>query len=249
MIQLEVVFHWWFGYLWLSFKFEYDPIVGSCDVPLFIIHNQYFEVVFVRSSSMCGHLHFICFSILVWSHKLKFKVWAISDQWLLRYSTINILRLSSNLSWDLSWLWRGCNNLNQKKTAILMLKHLKNLLKQPTLWTFLSSRPLAAMGNTILLPGVVTYWWSGGWWPAEVSAVRIHSSSSAHGCADDVQGLFSNRRGCMLQSWTNSRISSSRKFEKHVWTWKCLTGNLEYTPPTTCSPAVGKVQLQCATVY
>ena len=59
-------------------------------------HNQHFEVVFhERSSSMRGHLHSMCFLVLVWSHKLKFKIWARSDQWLLRYSAINILRLSS----------------------------------------------------------------------------------------------------------------------------------------------------------
>ena len=36
------------------------------------------------------------FLILIWSPKLKFKIWGRSDQWLQLYSTFNILRSSSN---------------------------------------------------------------------------------------------------------------------------------------------------------
>ena len=45
--NLEVIFHWrssllickmWFGYLNLSLKFWYDPIIGSLDIQLFISH-------------------------------------------------------------------------------------------------------------------------------------------------------------------------------------------------------------------
>ena len=48
---------------------------------------------------------------MLWSYKLKFKIWARSNQWLLRYSTINILRLSSNLGrlpWEVIFMLCIC---------------------------------------------------------------------------------------------------------------------------------------------
>jgi hypothetical protein len=58
-----------------------------------------------RSSSIGGRLNFKQYSILFWPHKLKFKIWGRSNEWLLRYSTINMLSLSSMeccLPWNLS---------------------------------------------------------------------------------------------------------------------------------------------------
>ena len=89
-LSFYITFWHWFGHISLSLRFDHDRISGCLHIPLSI-----FWVVFhLRSSSMHGHLHFMSFSILVWSHKLKFKFWGRSDQWLLRNSTINILRLS-----------------------------------------------------------------------------------------------------------------------------------------------------------
>ena len=76
----------WFGPLSFSLKFEEDLISGCWDIQL---------LIFLRLSSIEGCLHFNQFTILVWSLKLKFKIWGRSDQWLLRYSTFNILRSSS----------------------------------------------------------------------------------------------------------------------------------------------------------
>ena len=64
----------------LSFKFDYDQISRCWDIPLFIFW---------------GRLHLKDLYIIVWSSKLKFKVWVGSHKWLLRYSTFNILRSSS----------------------------------------------------------------------------------------------------------------------------------------------------------
>ena len=99
----EVVFHWrsssflaffiWFGPLSLSLKFEKDQINGCWDIQFLIFWRLLpLAVVFYwRSSS------FQAFFILVWSPELKFQIWGRTDQWLLRYSTFNILRSSSIL--------------------------------------------------------------------------------------------------------------------------------------------------------
>jgi hypothetical protein len=130
----------------------------------------------------------------------------------------------------------------------------------------------AAMGNTILLPGGVPVHATLPASSLMLCnslvvrrlmislVIRIHlqeSSSAAHG-QTDVQGLSSTQQGgggwrgagwrpehpgCMLQTWTKSRVRSSKIFEIHVWSGKCLICNLEETPPTTCSPAVGKSSL------
>jgi hypothetical protein len=77
-----------------------------------IFHYQYFEVVFqFRLSSMGGHLHVMHLLTLLWSYRLKFKIWTRSNQWLLRYTTINILRLSSNLGclpWEVIFILCIC---------------------------------------------------------------------------------------------------------------------------------------------
>ena len=49
----------------------------------------------LRSSSIGGCLYLKDLLNMVWSYKLKFKIWVWSNKWLLRYSTFNILRLSS----------------------------------------------------------------------------------------------------------------------------------------------------------
>ena len=55
-----------------------------------IINFRYFKVAFLwRLSSLKSYW------ILVRSSELQFKIWGRSDQWLLRYSTFNILRSSS----------------------------------------------------------------------------------------------------------------------------------------------------------
>ena len=123
----------------------------------------------------------------------------------------------------------------------------------------------AAMGNTTLLPGGVPVHTT---LPASslmlrkslvvrrlmiCLVMRIHlqeSSGAAHG-QTDAQGLSSTQQGgwrpehpgCKLRTWTKSMVRSSKIFEIHVWSGKCLTCNLEETPPTTCSPAVGKSRL------
>ena len=45
---------------------------------------------YLRSSLIGGRLHLKHLYSLVWSHKLKFKIWGRSDQWLLRYFLFNI---------------------------------------------------------------------------------------------------------------------------------------------------------------
>ena len=100
-LQLEVLFNlrsssfqpflFWFGPLSLSLKFEKDPASGYWDIQLLIFWGcLLLEVVYWRSFS------FQAFFILVWSSELHFENWRRSDQWLLRYSTFNILRSSSN---------------------------------------------------------------------------------------------------------------------------------------------------------
>ena len=75
----------WFGHWSLSLKFEQDQVNGCWYIHLLIfwVHLM-LEVVFTRSicKLWCSHL----------SQFVKFKVWAWSDQWLLRYSNFNILR-------------------------------------------------------------------------------------------------------------------------------------------------------------
>ena len=62
-----------------------------------IFHLQYFEGIFRwKSSSIWILLHFKEFLLSVWSPNLKSKFWERSNQWLLRYSTFDILRSSSN---------------------------------------------------------------------------------------------------------------------------------------------------------
>ena len=55
-----------------------------------LFYFYYFEVIFHWRSSLLR-----AFWILDWPLKLQFKIWRRSDQWLLRYSTFNILRSSS----------------------------------------------------------------------------------------------------------------------------------------------------------
>ena len=85
--------HFWFWVcpLSLSLKFKEDPISGCWDIQLLIFWGRLpLEVVFHwRSSS------FQAFFIFVWSPEFKFKIWGGSNEWLLRYSTFNILRSSS----------------------------------------------------------------------------------------------------------------------------------------------------------
>ena len=104
-LPMEVVFVWriykiWVDHISLSLQFEYGPISGCWDNPLFNI---------LRLSSIGGCLHLTDLYNIVWSHKLKFKIWVGSNKWLLRYSTFNIFRSSSI---------RGC----------LLLKDLHNMV-------------------------------------------------------------------------------------------------------------------------
>ena len=63
-------------------KFEPDPISGCSDIQFFIFWGHLpLEVVFHWGLSSLKP-----FLTLVWSHELRFKIWARSDQWLLRYS-------------------------------------------------------------------------------------------------------------------------------------------------------------------
>ena len=67
------IFQCWFGPLSFSLKFE-DKCWG----------RLWLMVIFIISISILG-----------WSPELQFKVWGRSDQWLLRYSALRILRSSS----------------------------------------------------------------------------------------------------------------------------------------------------------
>ena len=64
----------WFGHMSLSLKLGEDRTSGCWDISFLI-----FEVLF--HSSIGGHLHLKQFYSLVWSHKLKSKIWGRSDQW------------------------------------------------------------------------------------------------------------------------------------------------------------------------
>jgi hypothetical protein len=90
-LPLEVVFIssnflFWFGPLSLSLKCEEDLISVCWDIVY---------LIFLRSSSILGRLHFKQYSILVWSTLHRLKIWGRSYKWLWRYSTFNNLRSSS----------------------------------------------------------------------------------------------------------------------------------------------------------
>ena len=67
----------------LSFEFCEDRTSGSWDIPFLI-----FKVFFHYFTG--GRLYLKHFYSLVWSHKLKFKIWGRSDQWLLRYLSFKL---------------------------------------------------------------------------------------------------------------------------------------------------------------
>ena len=50
-------------------------------------------------------LRFRDFFILVWSIKLRFKIWWISNQWLLRYLTLSIFQSRRQAGWVAGWIW------------------------------------------------------------------------------------------------------------------------------------------------
>ena len=78
----------------LSLKLEEDPISVCWDIPILIFWGRF-------------HLrfqHFKQYSILVWSPKLKLKIWGRYDQWLLRYCTFNIC---GRLTWKVIFI--SCN--------------------------------------------------------------------------------------------------------------------------------------------
>ena len=59
----------------------------------------------------------VLFISSIFDFKLKFKIWGRSNQWLLRYSTFNILRLSSiwgRLHFKQFWFWFGLLSLSLK---------------------------------------------------------------------------------------------------------------------------------------
>ena len=99
---------WRFVLIWspkLKFKFEEDLISSCWDIQQFIFWSS-------RMSSS-----FQEFFILVWSPKLKFKIEGRTDQWLLRYSTVYILRLSSigcHLHFNIFLFWYGPPSLSLK---------------------------------------------------------------------------------------------------------------------------------------
>ena len=85
----------------LRFIFEYNPISGFWDIPLLIFWGRLpLEVIFSLK----------IYKNMVWSSKLKFKIWVWSIKWLLRYSTSSILRSGSikgrlHLKHWLRFLW------------------------------------------------------------------------------------------------------------------------------------------------
>ena len=82
-------FCFWFASLSLSSNFT--KITGYWDIQLLTFWGHLpLEVIFHWRS-----FSFKVFLILVWSPELKFKIWEISGQWLLRYLDFNILRSSS----------------------------------------------------------------------------------------------------------------------------------------------------------
>ncbi len=60
-----------------------------------VVHYEYFEVVFHCSCLLQVVILSLWFSTLVWSPTFEFKIWSRLVQWLLIYSTIHILSLSS----------------------------------------------------------------------------------------------------------------------------------------------------------
>ena len=75
----------------LVWSFKEDPIRACWDIQIFIFWGHLpLEVVFHWRLSSFKPI----FS-LVWSHKLMFKIWGGSDQWLLRNLTFHILRSPS----------------------------------------------------------------------------------------------------------------------------------------------------------
>ena len=100
-------FLFWFGPLSSGLKFEKDLASGYWDIQFLIIWGRLLlEVVFISS----------IFN-LVWSPELKFQIWGRSDQWLLKYSTFNILRSSSidgRLPFKHFWFWFGPLSLSLK---------------------------------------------------------------------------------------------------------------------------------------
>ena len=90
-----------------SDQFEEDPTIGCWDIQLLIFWGHLLlEVVYISS-----------IFDMVWSPELKFQIWGRSDQWLLRYSTFNILRSSSiggHLCCKHIWFWFGPLSLSLK---------------------------------------------------------------------------------------------------------------------------------------
>ena len=79
-------FRCWFGPLRLSSKFEQDYISDYWVIPIFIFWGCLpLKVLFISRQ----------FSNLVCPHEIKFKILERFDQWILSYSTFNILRSSS----------------------------------------------------------------------------------------------------------------------------------------------------------
>ena len=75
------------GPLILSFKIEEEPTSGCWDIQFLIFWGRLpLKVVFHWRLTLCQEF-------LIFEH--KFKICGNSDQWLLRYSTFNILRSSS----------------------------------------------------------------------------------------------------------------------------------------------------------
>jgi hypothetical protein len=87
-LPLEVVFILrictvWFGYLSLSFKFEYDPIIGSWDISLLIFWGRLpLEVIFIFRICRIWHGHL--------SISLKFEFVPISGCWDIQLSNFKV---------------------------------------------------------------------------------------------------------------------------------------------------------------
>ena len=60
-----------------------------------IVVAKIFDICILRLSSDAGRLHLRPWYSLVWSPYPKFKIWAISDQWWLRYLRFFLLSSSS----------------------------------------------------------------------------------------------------------------------------------------------------------
>jgi hypothetical protein len=61
----------------------------------------------LRLSCIGALLYFNHFYSLVWSHKLKLKIWGRSDQWFLRYFTFIIWGCLSILIFEVVFHWRS----------------------------------------------------------------------------------------------------------------------------------------------